>query len=56
MKSVLMDVVIADVYPKFGMLLSISWEKRAGGSLHMDPSYAAILVFGGEYRRLYREV
>ena len=30
MKSVLMDVVIADISPKFGMMLSRSWEKRVG--------------------------
>ena len=56
MKSVLMDVVIVDIYPKFGMVLSRSWERRVGGTLQMDLSYATILVFGGEYRRIYREV
>jgi hypothetical protein len=49
MKSVVMDIVVADVPPKFGMLLSRSWIKRLGGTLHMDP------VFGVEHRRLYRE-
>ena len=33
MKSVLMDVVITDISPNFGMLLSRSWEKRVGGTL-----------------------
>ena len=56
MKSVLMDIVVADISPKFGMLLSRFWEKRVGGTLQMDLSYATILVFGGEFRRLYREV
>ena len=46
MKSVLMDIVVADISPKFGMLLSRSWEKRLGGTLHMDLSYATIPVFG----------
>jgi ribonuclease HI len=55
MKSILMDIVVADVPPKFGMLLSRSWIKRLGGTLQMDLSYATILVFGGEHRRLYRE-
>jgi ribonuclease HI len=55
MKSVVMDIVVADVPPKFGMLLSRSWIRRLGGTLQMDLTYATILVFGGEHRRLYRE-
>jgi hypothetical protein len=55
MKSVVMDIVVADVHPKFGMLLSRSWIKRLGGTLQMDLTYATIPVFGGEHRRLYRE-
>ena len=51
-----MDVVVADIEPKFGMLLSRSWAKRVGGTLQMDLSYATIPIFGGEQRRLYREV
>jgi ribonuclease HI len=55
MKSVVMDIVVADVPPKFGMMLSSSWIKRLGGTLQMDLTYATIPVFGGEHRRLYRE-
>jgi hypothetical protein len=55
MKSVVMDVVVADVPPKFGMLLSRSWIKKLGGTLQMDLTYATIPVFGGEHRILYRE-
>jgi hypothetical protein len=55
MKSVVMDIVVADFPPKFGMLLSISWIKRLGGTLYMDLTYATIHVFGGEHRRMYRE-
>jgi ribonuclease HI len=55
MKSVVMDIVVVDVPPKFGMLLSRSWIKRLGGTLQMDLSYATIPVFGGEHRRIYRE-
>jgi hypothetical protein len=55
MKSVVVDIVVTDVPPKFGMLLSRSWIKRLGGTLHMDLTYATIPVFGGEHRRLYRE-
>jgi ribonuclease HI len=55
MKSVVMDIVVADVPHKFGMLLSRSWIKNLGGTLQMDLMYATIPVFGGEQRRLYRE-
>jgi hypothetical protein len=33
MKSVIMDIVVVDVLPKFGILLSRSWIKRLGGTL-----------------------
>ena len=33
MKSVIMDVVVANITPKFGMLLSRYWEKKVGGTL-----------------------
>jgi hypothetical protein len=33
MKSIVMDIVVADVPPKFRMLLSRSWIKRLGGKL-----------------------
>jgi hypothetical protein len=55
MRSMVMDVVVADIPPKFGLLLSRPWGKRLGGTLQMDLSYAMILVFGGELKRLYRE-
>jgi hypothetical protein len=50
-----MEIVVADFPPKFGMLLSRSWIKRLGGTLQMDLSYATILFFGGEHKRMYRE-
>jgi hypothetical protein len=50
MKTMVMDVVVADIPPKFGCLLSRSWMKRLGGTLQMDLSYATIPVFGGEIR------
>ena len=53
-KSLVMDVVVADIPPKFGMLLSRSWVAKLKGTLQMDMSYATIPVFG-EQRRLYRE-
>jgi hypothetical protein len=49
MKSVVLDVIVADIPPKFCMLLSRSWDKKVGGTLQMDLSYATILMFGGEY-------
>ena len=55
MKSMMMDIVVADVSPKFGMLLSRGWIKRLGGTLQNDLSYATVPAFGGESRRLYRE-
>jgi hypothetical protein len=54
-KSILMDVVIADIPPKYGMLLSRSWGAKLGGSLQLDMSYATIPIFGGQFTRLYRE-
>jgi len=55
MKSVVMDIVVADVSHKFLMLLSRSCIKILGGDLQMDLSYATIPIFGGEHRRIYRE-
>jgi len=55
MKSMMMDIVVADVPPKFGMLLSRGWIKRLSGTSQNDISYATVPVFGGESRRLYRE-
>lgn len=55
MKSMIMDILVANVPPKFGMLLSKGWIKRSGGTLQNDWSYATIPVFGGESNRLYKE-
>jgi ribonuclease HI len=54
-KSVLMNVVIANIPPKYGLLLSRSWGFKLGGSLQLDMTYATILVFGGQLTRLYKE-
>ena len=45
-KSLVMDVVVADVPSKFGMLLSRWWETKLKGILQMNLSYATIPVFG----------
>ena len=55
MKSLVIDIMVADIPSRFGMLLSRSWSKKLGGTLQMDMSYATIPVFGGEFRRLYME-
>jgi hypothetical protein len=54
-KSILMDVVVANVPAKYGMLLSRSWGPKLRGSLQLDMTYATILVFNGQLNRLYRE-
>ena len=54
-KSVVMDIVVADIPPRFDMLLSRSWGSKVGGSIKLDLTYATIPTFGGEKRRFYRE-
>ena len=49
-----MDVVVANIPIKVGILLSTSWVAKLKGTLHMDMSYTTIPVFV-EQRRLYRE-
>ena len=49
-----MDIVVADVPPKYGMLLSRSWGAKLQGTMQMDMTYATILVFN-QTRRLYKE-
>lgn len=53
-KNVLMDVVVADVPPRFGMLFSRSWGAKLKGTIEIDFSYATIPVFG-QLRKLYSE-
>jgi len=52
--NVLMDVVVADIPPRFGMLLSRSWGAKLRGTLQLDFSYATIPVFR-QLRKLYQE-
>ena len=49
-----MDVVVADIPTKFGMLLSWSWDSKLKGTLQMDMSFANIPLFGS-HRILYGE-
>ena len=53
-KTIVMDVVVADIPPKFGVLLSRYWTSKLKGSLQMDMSYATIPIQDGS-RRLYSE-
>ena len=53
-KSILMDIIVADIPPKYGMLLSRSWGEKLQGSLQLDMSYATISFFG-QPKKLYRE-
>jgi hypothetical protein len=53
-KSMVMDVVVANIPPKYGMLLSRSWGAKLRGTLQLDMSYATVPVFG-QQRRLYKE-
>jgi hypothetical protein len=53
-KSMVMDVVVEDIPPKYGILLSWSWGARLRVTLQLDMSYATVPVFG-QQRRLYRE-
>ena len=55
-KSVVLDIVVTNFPPIFGMLISRSCCAKLGGTLQMDMSYATILAYGGEKLRLYREV
>jgi ribosomal protein L31 len=54
-KMIMMDMVVDEVPSNYGMLLSRTWARKLGGTMQMDMTYATVLVFGGELRRLYRE-
>ena len=53
-KNLVMDVVVVDIPPKFGMLLSRSWVANIKGTFQMDMSYATLPIFGAQ-RRIFRE-
>ena len=53
-KIVVMDVIVADIPLKFGILLSRSWTLKLKGSLQMDMTYATIPV-RNESKRIYSE-
>ena len=51
-----MDVVVVDLPPVYGMLLSRRWSAGLGGQLQMDLSYATIPNSDGAMVRIYREI
>ena len=53
-KTIFMDIVVVDILPKFGMLLSRSWATKVKGTMQIDLTYTTIPIFG-EKRRLYEE-
>ena len=53
-KHLVMDVVVADIPSKYGMLLSRTWGAKLQGNIQLDMSYATIPVFN-KPRILYRE-
>ena len=53
-KCLVMDIVVANVPPKYGMLLSRSWGAKLQGTMQMDMTYATIPVFN-QTRIFYRE-
>ena len=56
MKIILIDVVVVDIHPKYGMLLFRYCPMKMEGTLQMDYSYATVPIFVGEIRLLYRDV
>ena len=61
-KCVVMDIVVADIPPKYGSLLSTYWGENFQGTLHIDMTYATIPIFWqkkevvqGNYDEIYRK-
>ena len=53
-KVLVMDIVVAEIPPKYGIILSRYWGAKIQGNLQLDMSYATIPIFN-QNRRLYRE-
>ena len=51
----LMDVVVVDLPPVYGMLLSRRWSAGLGGQLQMELSYTTIPNSDGKMVRIYQE-
>lgn len=55
LKSIGMDIVVVYIPPHFQMFLSRYCSRKIGGAFQIYMSFSTILVFGGEFRRLYQE-
>ena len=53
--SLLMDIVVIDIYEVWGMLFSRKWGATVGGQLQMDLSYVTIAQSDGTPFILYKE-
>ena len=53
--STIMDIVVVDLPPSYGMLLSIKFSASFGGTIQMDLSYASIPNPEGRLVRIMRE-
>jgi hypothetical protein len=49
-----MDIVVVDIPPNYGMFLSRSWGSKLQGTLQLEMSYTTIPLFV-QQRRLYKE-
>jgi hypothetical protein len=54
-KFIIMDIVIVDVPPTYGMLLSRHKGTSIRDNIWFEISYATILIYGGETCPLYKE-
>jgi hypothetical protein len=55
-KIAMMDVLISDVPPTYGMMLSRHWRRTfVGRNIQFYLSYATILIFGEETCCLYKD-
>lgn len=52
---VVMDIVVADIPARFGMIFSRSWGMKLGGSIKLYLTYATIPILAREEHRLYKE-
>lgn len=52
-RIIIMDIVVVYIPAQFGILISRYWGMKPRGFVKLDLTYATILVFGGEQRRLY---
>jgi len=41
-----MDIIVVDIPPKYGMLLSRSWGEKLQGTMEMDMTYGTSPIFG----------